>query len=266
MDHGAQGINFTELFAELIDSKGELNDSISTFLYYMFPRDLFIRALSLLESNDMMIYAFDNNEESNLSTHNSTSTETAGSVDTSIHITNTINDNSPKKKSLNNDITDYEESGNKYKNETFEKLLRNVYDDDYQLLYRLIVKSSEESTLPVYVDLKNWTCSCNEFCELFEKEINSQPDKSIEDLLLNDIDDIDKFNDDKFGQLDAFSFSKQRYFKFDKVICPHLLAYSILLESSLSIVQHFVITKSNVLLIRINNIDEWLKLHINIVI
>lgn len=219
----------------------------------MFPRDLFIRALSLLESNDMMIYILDNDN----------------SQDTTAKRTETLADESMSKSEINEidtkvrakTINTETNSELQYMNDT----LRSIYkDDDSKLIYRLIVESND--TAPIYVDLKNWTCSCNEYCELFHDSISLNRKESIQNELITEIDDIEEFKDDHFAQLDIHSFSRQYYFQFDKVICPHLLAYSILLRSSLTVLEHFVIRKSNVLLIRINNIDEWLKLHINIIV
>ncbi|SMN21913.1 similar to Saccharomyces cerevisiae YDR078C SHU2 Protein involved in a Rad51p- [Maudiozyma saulgeensis] len=262
-------VNYSELFSRLLDNEGNLNNSMLTFLYYMFPRDLFIRALSLLESNDMLIYIL----EEGLVNDNSTGKEAERTVTladkpTSERSTNTLEDKQDTdsiKKGNNSSDTDTHE-----RIEDMDKLLKDIYnDDDYQLLYRLIVKSDNES--PIYVDLKDWTCSCTEYCELFSKEIHSAEESNtnnstIQDIMINEIDDIEEFKEDRVGQLDAYSFSKQRYFKIDKIMCSHLLAYSILLRSSLKNLNYFVQKKSNVLLIRISNIDEWLKLHINIVI
>ncbi|KAG0667103.1 suppressor of hydroxyurea sensitivity [Maudiozyma exigua] len=248
-----QSVNYSELFSQLIAKDDKINTSMLTFLYYMFPRDLFIRALSLLESNDMMIYILDNENSPDTAAKRtetladeSISKSETNEIDTKVHA-ETINTQT------NNEL--------KYMNDT----LRSIYkDDDFKLLYRLIVKSND--TTPIYVYLKNWTCSCNEYCELFHDSISSNRTESIQNKLITEIDDIDEFKDDHFAQLDIHSFSRQYYFQFDKVMCPHLLAYSILLRSSLTVLEHFVIRKSNVLLIRINNIDEWLKLHINIVV
>ena len=248
-------VNYSELFSQLIAKDDKINTSMLTFLYYMFPRDLFIRALSLLESNDMMIYILDNDDVSSIPAKR---TETLADQWLMKSTTDTM-DTTVKADTINTDTN----SELKYMNDT----LRSLYDNDSNLLYRLIVKSDD--TTPIYVDLKNWTCSCNEYCEYFHNCINSNSNSNkpdIRDELINEIDDIDEFKEDHFAQLNVHSFSRQYYFQFDKVICPHLLAYSILFRSNLFILQHFVIKKSNVLLIRINNIDEWLKLHINIVV
>lgn len=251
-----QSVNYSELFSQLIAKDDKIDTSMLTFLYYMFPRDLFIRALSLLESNDMMIYILDNDDVSSIPAKR----------------TETLADESVLKPGLSEvDATLQAEkisadtnSELKYMNDTLRSLYDEDDDNDYKQLYRLIVKSDD--TTPIYVDLKNWTCSCDEYCELFHNSINSNSTEPIRNQLINEIDDIEEFKDDHFAQMNIHSFSRQYYFQFDKVMCPHLLAYSILLKSNLSVLQHFVIHKSNVLLIRINNIDEWLKLHINIVV
>lgn len=54
-------IEYSKLFAKLVNTNDDtkLDDTIASFLYYMFPRELFIRAISLLESSDMFIYILD---------------------------------------------------------------------------------------------------------------------------------------------------------------------------------------------------------------
>ncbi|CAB4256577.1 similar to Saccharomyces cerevisiae YDR078C SHU2 Protein involved in a Rad51p- [Maudiozyma barnettii] len=273
-------VNYSELFSQLLDNEGNFNNSMLTFLYYMFPRDLFIRALSLLESNDMMIYILEeaiNNDNSVIAEAQRTATlaDESNSAKNTITSTNTTEDDKqgavPPLNATIPIVTDSLGENNPGEIEYMNGLLKDIYnDDDYQLLYRLIVKSDNEP--PIYVDLKDWTCSCSEYCELFSHEIFSNEgekkdvDSAIQDLLVTEIDDIEEFKDDRIGQLDAHSFSKQQYFKIDKIMCSHLLAYSILLRSSMDILKYFVQKKSNVLLFRITNIDEWLKLHINIIV
>lgn len=268
-------INYSELFSQLITRDNKLNDSILTFLYYMFPRDLFIRALSLLESNDMMIYILNEKaEETRMPAVASRSDtfvdklkvdsigDTTVSIETSTDPKATSNHNTESRPPTGNEVLGKSETT------ILTTFLRRIFEnDDYQLMYRFLVKSSNnDKEPPIYVDLNNWSCSCKEYCEQFYNTIHADPERSVSELITTEIDDVDKFKDDRMGQLDAHSFSKQRYFKHDKVMCPHLLAYSILLRSSFDVLKYFVFIKSNVLIIRVNSIDEWLRLHINIVV
>ena len=244
-------INISELFEKLItfnkeENKYVMDETISSFLYYLFPRDLFIRALSLLESNNMFIYVLEKGKG---------------------------------KEKENNTITDDCNIQN--------RLIENFYKDSLHeliFLFRLIVKNqletqqnkSQESL--IYVDILHWSCSCNEYCLEILKQIESKEEdddddddidiipNDIRNHLLIEIDDLEKFSKDKFCQLDLFSFSKQRYFKYNKVMCPHLLAYSILLISKESVLRFFIQQKKTVLLLPIDNINEWLRLHTNIII
>lgn len=243
-------INISELFEKLItfnkeENKYVMDEIISSFLYYLFPRDLFIRALSLLESNNMFIYVLEKGKG---------------------------------KEKENNTITDDCNIQN--------RLIENFYKDslhELNFLFRLIVKNqletqqnkSQESL--IYVDILHWSCSCNEYCLEILKQIESKEEEDDDDddidiipndirnHLLIEIDDLEKFSKDKFCQLDSFSFSKQRYFKYNKVMCPHLLAYSILLISKESVLRFFIQQKKTVLLLPIDNINEWLRLHTNII-
>lgn len=211
-------INYSELFGQLINKNGEMNDTVASFLYYMFPRELFIRALSLIESCNMFIYVL---------------------VPSGVN-----NETNQPLKCL----------------EAFE-LVNSIYDDAG--LHRLIVKPSDEN-IPIYVDLNNWMCSCHEYTDLMLGQLNHVHSGSLETSLLKDIDDSQNFQEDRFAQLDAHSLSMQRYIHSEKLNCPHLLAYSILLRSSTRILLHFL-ERGQILLIQINNMDEWLKLHINVV-
>ncbi|KAK5781519.1 hypothetical protein RI543_001067 [Arxiozyma heterogenica] len=249
-------LNISELFDKLITfnkgiNKYVLDETISSFLYYLFPRDLFIRALSLLESNDMFIYVL----EKDIRGENKSLTCT---------------DNN------NNDNND---------NDIQNKLIENFYRHslhELSFLFRLIVKNQIEfihdnNTNKKSNNILHWSCSCDEYSsellkqmdykENFEEEddVDIVP-SSIKDYLLIEIDDLEKFSTDRFCQLDSFSLSKQRYFKYNKVMCPHLLAYAILLTSNENVLKFFIQQERTVYLLSINNINEWLKLHINIII
>lgn len=221
METGNDGwgtINHSKLFNQLINKNGQMNDAVASFLYYMFPRELFIRALSLIESSNMFIYV--------------------------LVPTVAKDDNNEPLKFL--EVSD---------------LVTSIYEDSE--LHRLIVKTNDEN-VPIYVDLNNWMCSCQEYTDLMLNQLNHTGTESLSSSLLKDIDDSQKFQEDKFAQLDAHSLSMQRYVHSEKLNCPHLLAYSILLRSSTRILLHFI-EAGQILLIQINNMDEWLKLHINVV-
>ncbi|QLQ82079.1 hypothetical protein HG537_0G03340 [Torulaspora globosa] len=235
-----QTINYSRLFAQLIGKDGHMNDTIASFLYYLFPRELFVRALSLIESNDMFIYILDttrcDRNRSDTSTDaDSPSKPSSKRTDTVPTQTSTVIETHP--------------------------LVGMAYENGPDYLHRLIVKHANQ---PIFVDLQNWFCSCDEYTQLFAQETTPHPNDCVS-LLVSDIDDLQDFSDDKFAQLDAHSLCKQRYFRHDKLICAHLLAYSILLRSSKNILSYFTTTRQLVPMIKVNNMDEWLKLHINLV-
>ncbi|CAI4056567.1 hypothetical protein SUVZ_02G2070 [Saccharomyces uvarum] len=217
-------IEYSKLFAKLVNPNDDtkLDDTIASFLYYMFPRELFIRAISLLESSDMFIYVLDRDRRG----------ETG------------------KCTSL------------------IDLLIDEFYKDssDVPLEYRLIVKDNSDVGPPILVDIAHWFCSCEEYCEnLHETLEESDENEKLSEVLINEIDDHLQFSNDKFAQLDSHSLSKQWYFKFGKVFCSHLLAFSIILKSSINVLKFFTVNSNKVFMISIDNIDEWLNLHINIV-
>ncbi|CCD22516.1 Shu2p NDAI_0A03590 [Naumovozyma dairenensis CBS 421] len=257
-----------------------INDNIITFLYYLFPRELFIKALSLIESNDMFIYVLlpnhiDPSMENNKDKNNT-------------YITKTFDDKADKdnmasrsKTIDNNDADDTVEKtkSNEPTRTSIDsiKLIDMLYDedndDDDSLIYELIIKSSNDRIPPITTTLKNWNCSCVEFTEHFRKGMmmknNIDEEMKLIDRFIKIIDDPTKFSNDIFAKIDKFSLSKQYYFDLIKnkgIICPHLLAYSILLKSSKQVLKYFILNKADVILIPITNMDEWLKLHINIII
>lgn len=257
---GDQAINYSKLFSQLIGRNGQLDDTIASFIYYLFPRELFVRALSLIESSDMFIYVLDphrSNKNSIRCTSVSTDVDSSSSscaegfnglCGTTTNVDNKSGTASESSKTL-----------------SVDSLVKMIYENESELLHRLIIKSEHEGKPPIYVDLQNWFCSCDEFSDLFFREISSCPNDDYSSFLVKEIIDLQEFSDDRFAQLDAHSLSKQRYFLHDKVMCAHILAYSMLLRSSEQVLRYFTIAKSQVLLIPVSNMDEWLKLHINIV-
>lgn len=215
-------INYSELLAELINDD-KLNDIIVSFLYHLFPNELFIRAFSLLESNDMFIYVF----------------EDTSSIDTIKSI----------KSSTSNEEDELCELVNKF------------YDPDSESLfiYRLIVRETNnlEEDKPIYVDLNHWFCSCEEYSQNFTDGLFS-PD----DLSCQFTKELDQHTSDRFAKWLKYP---QRFWNHEKLICIHLLAFGILLQTSVKVLRYFTITKLQVFLIRIHSSDEWLKLHLNII-
>lgn len=228
-----------------------MDDTIASFLYYLFPRELFVRALSLIESCDMFIYLLDTDRcEKNRGHTSSVSTEA----------------DSPSKSSSEGNSGSHSTFGQRSstnKKET-DPLVSMAYESGPDYLHRLIVKPDTDGKAPIFVDLPNWFCSCDEYTELFAKETAARSDDYVS-LLVRDIDDMQDFSDDRFAQLDAHSLCRQRYFRHDKVMCAHLLAYSILLRSCKDVLRYFTTVRAQVPMISVSNMDEWLKLHINLV-
>lgn len=255
-----QTINYSKLFSQLIGKNGHMDNAIASFLYYLFPRELFVTALSLIESSNMFIYVLDvQTDNKSIKSNISIGTDIDKSFESSVDET--------KKSATTVKGAISVISKPDAETSTTDLLVNTLYENESELLYRLIVKSGNDQQPPIYVDLQNWFCTCDDYTELFLEEISKNPsDKSDHSAsLIKEIDDLQDFSDDKFAQLDAHSFSKQRYMHHEKVMCAHLLAYSMLLRSSARTLRHFTVEKAEVLLIPINNMDEWLKLHINIV-
>lgn len=272
---GSDSINISELLGKLVkfdpnEDKYVMDETVSSFLYYMFPRDLFIRALSLLESHDMFIYVLES-ESPPIAEHIPTLRDDESS--TSII----------RQESSTGTITDNNNSTNKIDAPLQTKLIAKFYQEslhELDFLFKLIVKNqsenmnttNESSDSLIYVDILHWTCSCHEYTKgiadqiELDHKVNPDSNKPLKDFLLLEIDDIDEFSTDIFCQLDSYSLSKQRYFKYDNVMCPHLLAYAILLVSNKDVLTYFTQQEGYVFLLSINSINEWLKLHINIII
>ncbi|EDO18677.1 hypothetical protein Kpol_1055p32 [Vanderwaltozyma polyspora DSM 70294] len=243
-----KSVIYSQFFSKLINDNNEMDDTMTSFLYYLFPRELFIRALSLLDSGDMFIYVLENGNISS----------------SSMNLVPTVCD-SDESRSPSSSGNSNNEASNESNTIDSNSIVEELYDIDTELQNRLIVKTHEKDSPPIYVDLKTWFCSCDEFNSYFNLELQKNQSIPIQDTLIRNIDDIQEFSEDKFAQIDAHSLSKQKYVCHEKLMCPHLLAYSILLASSTKTLRYFTLVNQTVLLIRISNMDEWLKLHINIV-
>ena len=262
-----QSMVYSQLFSQLISSDDTMEDTMASFLYYLFPRELFVRALSLLDSSDMFIYILDKaSGVSNPMKKQLTLTDADNSIvrttQSAENITMSTND--PSGSTVAGSLKNTSSKDNNLSLESIIDLLYNA-DSDTELLSRLIVKSNDESSPPASVDLSTWFCSCDEYSELFQETHQQLKETSLIDALITEQDDFQDFSDDKFAQIDAHSLSKQRYAQHSKLMCPHLLAYSIILSSSPKTLRYFTIAKPSVLLITVNSMDEWLRLHINIV-
>ncbi|CCE63070.1 hypothetical protein TPHA_0D04360 [Tetrapisispora phaffii CBS 4417] len=264
MSKPSKNMIYSKLFGNLINSRWKLDDTMISFLYYLFPRDLFVRALSLLDSGDMFIYLLESGPEEQVC-------EEAAVVHTGEDGTTHEQERSDDNGLENQQTRETLDSSNY---QTFlEEFSRKLYDPGQSIPKRLIVKSNEDTDVPIYVDLGTWICSCGEYTERFQEAMTAGPsdassqetNSKLSSILLTIKDDSSKFSDDKFAQIDAHSLSSQYYIDHSKLICPHLLAYSILLSSSQRTFRYFAIRNPTVLLIKITNLDEWLRLHINIV-
>lgn len=241
---------YSELFGKLIND-GELDGTMASFLYYMFPKELFIRALSLLDSCDMFIYVYDisgNGAAPTKSSDEEVSTDADSTVTASFSTTEFP-------------IKEQHTSISTEDSILLDKYLPLLYEGDDDIQYRLIVKSTKNET-PVYVDVDNWLCSCTEFNEILATSLNNGKDLKKEFICI--MEDLNDFSDDRFGQIDAHSLSMQKYVVHKKLLCSHLLAYSIVLRSSKNVLRYYVKDTKNVILIPVSSIDEWLKLHINV--
>lgn len=267
MSDNENRINYSELFRKLLKQDGEMDDTMSSFLYYLFPRDLFIRALSLIDSNNMFIYILDRNCEENLAKaeHFKTIADESSNLTEGDEAGERVSEAAVSDEASAGNDANASSISPKILSEKLDAMIRQFCSDEFSQMYRLIVKTDTVEEPPVYVDIEKWSCSCDEFNDVMLAEINKEPDTDIQSYLIKEIDDLTEFNEDKYGQLDAYSLSKQKYFRTDKVMCAHLLAFSIVTSMDEINLRQFVMEKSKVYMIPINNIDEWLKLHINIV-
>ncbi|KAL6941319.1 hypothetical protein ACO0RG_002447 [Hanseniaspora osmophila] len=151
-----------------------------------------------------------------------------------------------------------------------ETLLSSFYknQNDSQYLKRIIIKENNEKDI-VFVDLDSWYCGCEEhnrkyrdsmddLSSLVEKkqELNTSQNKTMY------FSQPPQEPEDFFAKIPA---SKQ-YDSSCKIMCPHLLAAAILLQSSMAVFQHFLTKKETCYIIKVESMDEWLRLQCNIVV
>lgn len=248
-------IDYSQLLARLIQEEDDtlkLNDTILSFLYHMFPRELFVRAISLLESMDMFIYVLD---EQNAKQCNKQEVTTSVSTEDDA--------STEEKQKLSPGPLTHQEIGSN----NLDGLIDSMYNKEQTSLYRLIVKQEDLSSPPIYVDLGHWFCSCKEFTCLFQEELYKQDscDSTLAEVLSFEIDTMDEPTEDTFSRLPSEDCCV-RFFRHDQLMCPHLLAFGILLQTDVKILRYFTQIKSQVILLSVQNIDEWLKLQLNIVL
>lgn len=243
-------IDYSQLFSQLIDEEDEMNETVVSFLYHLFPNELFVRGISVLESGNMFIYVLEKDGKELHSNSSSSTDNDAPSV-------STAEASKPSSTSLN-DI--FQSSHTKEKS-----LVEKLYTEPHSLTYRLIVKQEELKSPPIYVDLPHWFCSCDEFNELFKREMLENEEPSLYSQAVFELIDESEHLEDKFGLLAPRS-GHQRFFRHELVMCPHLLAFGLILETRPAMLRYFIEKRSQVFLITIQNVDEWLKLHLNIVV
>ncbi|SCV03936.1 LAMI_0H12134g1_1 [Lachancea mirantina] len=248
MDVPQKYINFSQLLSGIIETNegvDQLNEVVVSFLYHLFPKELFVRALSLLESSNMFIYVLENktcDEHGSKQVDNTNGSRVSASL--LISEANLV------------------PSGNDSSRTEQRHLWELLYETE-QLQHKLIVENEDSvGGTPVVTDLDRWFCSCSEYITLFGDEL--QQDDDERPLACKLVQEIDKTEGahDKFARIKQ----QQRYFRHDKIMCPHLLAFSILLQTEPKTLRYFTGTRQTVYLIRVQNIDEWLRLHLNIVV
>ncbi|AMD22225.1 HGL115Cp [Eremothecium sinecaudum] len=242
-----ESLNYSKLLSSLINEDGTLNEVVTSFLYQLFPRDLFVRAFSLLESTDLLIYILD--------TEKKLSEKPPGgeTQDTKDH-KNVENDQ--KASSASNSPHHIPEANN------LDSLINACYEKDSTKIFRLIVQQANQDIAPFYVDLEKWFCSCDEYAGLLCEKLRSE--KSLAEQLINHKGSIPSENQDDFAKIRLQSDSVIA--RHDKIMCPHLLAFAILLQTSQSVLRYF--TKGptpGVFIFTVAEIDDWLKLHLNVV-
>lgn len=242
-------LNYSQLLSELVDGRGRtLNDTTVAFLYQLFPNDLFVKAFSLLETHNLFLYVWDSIDDVALNDGvqcsdaeiDETSNSVAGSrLPTEGHQCHS------KRNSNDNDIS---------------RLANMLYDLETRskTLHRIIVQSVDEevSKKPIYVDVTAWFCSCNEYTKCFSGMLHNNGDEGYQGMF----ETYGNETDDNFAKVNSHT-----HVNSSKVICQHLLAAAILLQTSLKVLKYFTSVKQSVSLFSINNKDDWLKLHLNIV-
>ncbi|CUS21237.1 LAQU0S02e09164g1_1 [Lachancea quebecensis] len=243
-------IDYSQLLSQLLDKDGELNETTVSFLYHLFPSDFFVRAMSLIDSNNMFIYVFERDETSAALT-TSICTE-PDDVETATETSR----GSPSPAAVSE-----QEQGNAVRSSS---LINTLYEKPQSVLHRLIVKQEDPRSPPVCVDLHHWFCSCDEYNTLFKERMLIDEEPSLYSKATTELRSGASVTD-RFASMPQKGTSR-RYFRHDVIMCPHLLAFAILLQTTPELLTYFTDKAATVYLITIQNLDEWLKLHLNVVI
>ncbi|CDO94142.1 unnamed protein product [Kluyveromyces dobzhanskii CBS 2104] len=251
-------LNFSQLLSELVDERGrKLNDTTVAFLYQLFPNDLFVKAFSLLETNLMFLYVWDSND---------TIAKTSGKKHAGDGVDNSCDCISEPNQPMLQKQTHFHKH-NSDKNDV-SRLANLLYDDltRTSILHRIIVQSveGEVSKHPTYVDVATWFCSCDDYTRCFKSLVS---DRDVESARLENTSCLEEMferyseeTEDSFGKVNS-----HMHVNTSKVICQHLLAAAILLQTSLKVLKFFTSVKQSVSIFSVNNKDDWLKLHLNII-
>ena len=152
-------IDYSQLLSQLLGENDELNETVVSFLYHLFPRELFIRAMSLIDSNNMFIYVFEKaNSISKLTESASTEAD-----DGSCRSETSVEQAPPPKTNDQQHAADGQS----------RSLVQTLYERPHTVLNRLIAKQEDPEAPPVCVDLEHWFCSCEEYNTTFKEQLLS---------------------------------------------------------------------------------------------
>ncbi|SSD60630.1 uncharacterized protein SCODWIG_02391 [Saccharomycodes ludwigii] len=218
----------------------KLNENILGFCYNLFEPDLFIKAISILESNNLFIYIL------NLDNKNDEE------INKSLTLCNVNKEKVMFRIIIKEDSDDC-----------------NQNDSDGNL-------KNKKNTSIVFTDLPNWYCSCNEFNGKFQQKLNTVNLKKDLVVIYNHHKDrLNEHGKDYFGKF-QYSSHKDKYTS-GLLMCPHLLASAMLLQNSDEkigdslleenrVLRYFTKIKQSCYIIQVTNIDEWLRLQCNIIV
>ncbi|SCU99755.1 LANO_0F03488g1_1 [Lachancea nothofagi CBS 11611] len=250
-------VDYSQLLSQLLNDQFELNDTVISFLYHLFPGELFVKAMSLLDSNDMFIYVFDK-AHAQCEHSESTETEPDGSGKEA---------REPQDAEADADANNFTNSFSSSHTDNTD-LVSLLYKAPETVLYRLVVKPETAQGPPICVDLDHWFCSCEEYGSQFQqnfiRDTSENREPSIYSRAVTELNASASSNSDRFAQL-PLQHNVQRYFRHELVLCPHLLAFAILLQTSSQVLTYFTQKNATVYLITVQHLDEWLKLHLNMI-
>lgn len=252
-------LNYSQLLSNLIEEKEEkLNEGTIAFLYQLFPNDMFVKAFSLLESSTIFLYIW-NSEV--IQPKYDTSHESIG-----------IGYKSQPQDRLESwafeagaGFDSIKPSKPASPEDDVFMLFESIYQTDSNRLTRIIVQQVEEASAQelICIDVDSWSCSCHEYAECLANPMNSTTNaKSSNEYFTEKFDLLERFNEnveDKFAKI-----KPGVHVNVNRILCEHLLAASILLKTSTRVLAYFAMTKKTVSVLSVNNRDDWLKLHLNL--